>query len=53
MVMFLTGATGERDEQEARAIVVEGIRELGAVGRETGVRVGSGRSTARRTPSSR
>jgi sugar phosphate isomerase/epimerase len=40
MVMFLTGATGERDEQGARAIVVEGIRELGAVGRETGVRVG-------------
>ena len=40
MVMFLTGAPGDRDEAEARAIVVEGIRELGRVGRETGVRVG-------------
>jgi sugar phosphate isomerase/epimerase len=40
MVMFLTGAPGDRDEQEARAVVVEGIRELGSVGRETGVRVG-------------
>jgi sugar phosphate isomerase/epimerase len=40
MVMFLTGARGDRDEHEARAIVIEGIRELGSVGRETGVRVG-------------
>ena len=40
MVMFLTGAQGDRDEAEARSIVVEGIRELGRVGRETGVRVG-------------
>ena len=40
MVMFLTGAPGERDEAEARSIVVEGIRELGRVGREAGVRIG-------------
>jgi sugar phosphate isomerase/epimerase len=40
MVMFLTGAPGDRDEAEARAIVIEGIRVLGSVGRETGVRVG-------------
>jgi sugar phosphate isomerase/epimerase len=40
MVMFLTGAPGDRDEQEARAIVVDGIRALGSVGRETGVRIG-------------
>jgi sugar phosphate isomerase/epimerase len=40
MVMFLTGAPGDRDEQDARAIVVEGIRALGSVGRETDVRVG-------------
>ena len=40
MVMFLTGAPGDQDEHEARAIVIEGIRELGSVGRETGVRVG-------------
>jgi sugar phosphate isomerase/epimerase len=40
MVMFLTGAPGGRDEAEARAIVVEGIRELGRVAREVGVRTG-------------
>jgi sugar phosphate isomerase/epimerase len=40
MVMFLTGAPGDRDEAEARAMVIEGIRVLGSVGRETGVRVG-------------
>jgi sugar phosphate isomerase/epimerase len=40
MVMFLTGAPGDRAEAEALAIVVEGIRELGSVGRETGVRIG-------------
>lgn len=40
MVMFLTGAPGDRDEAEARAIVVEGIRELGRVAREAGVRTG-------------
>ncbi|HEY7603217.1 MAG TPA: sugar phosphate isomerase/epimerase family protein [Gaiellaceae bacterium] len=40
MVMFLTGAAGDRDEHEAREIVVEGIRVLGSVGRQTGVRVG-------------
>jgi sugar phosphate isomerase/epimerase len=40
MVMFLTGVPGELDPAEARRIVVEGIRELGGVGREAGVRVG-------------
>ena len=40
MVMFLTGAPGELLEAEARAIVVEGIRELGRVAREAGVRTG-------------
>jgi sugar phosphate isomerase/epimerase len=40
MVMFLTGAPGELDPAEGRRIVVEAIRELGRVGRETGVRVG-------------
>jgi sugar phosphate isomerase/epimerase len=40
MVMFLTGAPGDRDEVEARAIVVEGIRELGRVAREVDVRIG-------------
>jgi sugar phosphate isomerase/epimerase len=40
MVMFLTGAPGERPEAEARAIVVEGIRELGRVARDAGVRIG-------------
>jgi sugar phosphate isomerase/epimerase len=40
MVMFLTGAPRDGDEDEARTIIVEGIRELGSVGRETGVRVG-------------
>ena len=40
MVMFLTGAPGDLDEGEARALVVEGIRELGRVAREEGVRIG-------------
>lgn len=40
MVMFLTGALGNLGEAEARSIVVEGIRELGRVARETGVRIG-------------
>jgi sugar phosphate isomerase/epimerase len=40
MVMFLTGAPGDRDQAEARAIVVEGIRELGRIAREAGVRIG-------------
>jgi sugar phosphate isomerase/epimerase len=40
MVMFLTGAPSDGDEDEARTVIVEGIRELGSVGRETGVRVG-------------
>jgi sugar phosphate isomerase/epimerase len=40
MVMFLTGAPGDLDESTARAVVVEGIRELGRVAREAGVRIG-------------
>lgn len=40
MVMFLTGAPGDGDEAEARAVIIEGIRSLGSVGRETGVPVG-------------
>ena len=39
MVIFLTGVPGELDEADARRIVVDGIRELGRVGREAGVRV--------------
>ena len=40
MVMFLTGAPGDLGEAEARSIVVEGIRVLGRVAREAGVRIG-------------
>ena len=40
MVMFLTGFAGKRDDAEARSIVLEGIRELGRVAREAGVRIG-------------
>jgi sugar phosphate isomerase/epimerase len=39
VVLFLTGAAGERDAGEARRLVVEGVRELGRVGREVGVTV--------------
>jgi sugar phosphate isomerase/epimerase len=39
VVMFLTGVPGDLDPAEARRIVVEGVRELGRVGREAGVRV--------------
>ncbi len=39
VMLFLTGAPGERDEAEARAIAVEGMRELGRAGREAGVRL--------------
>jgi sugar phosphate isomerase/epimerase len=39
VVLFLTGAAGERDAAEVRRLVVEGVRELGSVGREAGVRV--------------
>ncbi len=38
-VLFLTGVPGERSETEARAIVVEALRELGRAGREAGVEV--------------
>ena len=39
VVLFLTGVPDGQDENEARRIVVEGIRELGRVAREAGVRV--------------
>jgi sugar phosphate isomerase/epimerase len=39
VVLFLTGAVGECDAREARRLVVEGVRELGRVGREAGVPV--------------
>ncbi|HZR93168.1 MAG TPA: sugar phosphate isomerase/epimerase family protein [Gaiellaceae bacterium] len=38
-VLVLTGVPGERDEAEARRIVVESLRELGRAGREAGVPV--------------
>jgi sugar phosphate isomerase/epimerase len=39
VVLFLTGAAGERDAGEARGLVLEGVRQLASVGREAGVRV--------------
>jgi sugar phosphate isomerase/epimerase len=39
VVLLLTGIPGERDEAEARAIVVEGLRHLGGVAREAGARI--------------
>jgi sugar phosphate isomerase/epimerase len=39
-VLFLTGPRGGRTEDEAREIVVDGIRRIAAVAREAGVRVG-------------
>jgi sugar phosphate isomerase/epimerase len=37
--LFLTGVPAEQDASDARQVVVEGIRELGRVGRGAGVRV--------------
>lgn len=39
-VICLTGAAGDRDATEARKLVVEGLREVAAVARESGVRLG-------------
>jgi sugar phosphate isomerase/epimerase len=39
-VLCLTGPLGARTEEEARAIVVEGQRRIGAAARESGVRLG-------------
>ena len=39
-VLCLTGPLGHRTEEEARAIVVEGLRRIGAAARESGVRLG-------------
>ena len=39
VVLVLTGAAGEHDAGEARRLVVQGLRELGRVGREVGVTV--------------
>ena len=38
-VLCLTGPVGERDPQEARRIVVDGLREVARTGAEVGVRV--------------
>ncbi|HXG75816.1 MAG TPA: sugar phosphate isomerase/epimerase [Gaiellaceae bacterium] len=38
--LVITGPTGERDPDEARALVVEGLREVAAAAREAGVRLG-------------
>jgi sugar phosphate isomerase/epimerase len=38
-VVILTGIPGGRDEAEARGVVVEALRRLGAVGRAAGVRI--------------
>jgi sugar phosphate isomerase/epimerase len=37
VVMFLTGVRGDRTEEEARALVVGALRDLAAVGEQTGV----------------
>jgi sugar phosphate isomerase/epimerase len=39
VVIFLTGIPGEQGEGEARAIVVEALRQLGSAGRAAGVSV--------------
>ncbi len=39
VILFLTGARGERDLAQARRDVIEGIRQLGRAAREVGVRV--------------
>jgi sugar phosphate isomerase/epimerase len=38
-ILCLTGPVGDRDPQEARRIVVEGLREVARAGEEAGVRV--------------
>ena len=39
-VLCLTGATGGRDETEARGLVVDGLRRLAAAADDAGVRLG-------------
>jgi sugar phosphate isomerase/epimerase len=39
-VLCLTGAAGERDEQEARTLVIEGLRRIAAAADAAGVRLG-------------
>jgi sugar phosphate isomerase/epimerase len=39
-VLCLTGPTGDRSEDEARAIVIAGLREIAAAARAAGVRLG-------------
>jgi sugar phosphate isomerase/epimerase len=39
-VLCLTGPTGGRDEAEARALVVDGLRRIAAAARDAGVRLG-------------
>lgn len=39
VVLFLTGAPGNRDPDEARRVVIEGIRTLASVSRDVGVRI--------------
>ena len=39
-VLCLTGPAGERDESEARALVVEGLQRVAAAAAEAGVRLG-------------
>lgn len=39
-VLCLTGPIGERDEAEARRLVIAGLREVAAAAREAGVRLG-------------
>ena len=39
-VLCLTGAAGDRSEEEARALVVSGLQRIAAVADETGIRFG-------------
>ncbi|MGD5540947.1 TIM barrel protein, partial [Xanthomonas citri pv. citri] len=39
-VLCLTGAAGGRDEEEARGLVVDGLRRLAAAAEDAGVRLG-------------
>lgn len=39
-VLCLTGPAGERDEGEARALAIEGLRKVAAAARQAGVRLG-------------
>jgi sugar phosphate isomerase/epimerase len=39
-VVLITGPVGERDEHEARRLVLDGMREVASAARETGVLVG-------------